>query len=61
MSHFENLFPENLYHSYIVEGDPETTSRDLIEFLKKEKKYQTIVLMFYFKTIIPLPWMIVIE
>ena len=34
MSKLENLFPENLYHSYIVEGDPDTTVfplRDLLE------------------------------
>jgi len=31
----DNLFPENLYHSYIVEGDPETTSLDLRKFLEE--------------------------
>lgn len=34
---FENLFPENLYHSYIVEGEPETTSSFLCEFLKNKE------------------------
>jgi len=35
MAHvFENLFPENLYHSYIVEGDPETTGVFLLDFLE---------------------------
>ncbi len=31
----DNLFPKNLYHSYIVEGDPEITSGDLLELLIK--------------------------
>ena len=31
----DNLFPENLYHSYIVEGDPEITSSNLLSFLEK--------------------------
>ena len=33
MNTFENLFPENLYHSYIVEGDPKTTVFALRDFL----------------------------
>jgi len=35
MAHpFEKLFPENLYHSYVVEGDPETTGVLLLDFLE---------------------------
>ncbi len=32
---FEKLFPENLYHSYIVEGDPTTTPLLLRKFLEE--------------------------
>jgi hypothetical protein len=32
----DNLFPENLYHSYIVEGDPNITSFELLKFLEKK-------------------------
>lgn len=31
---FEKLFPQNLYHSYIIEGAPDTVSMDLLEFLE---------------------------
>ncbi len=31
----DNLFPENLYHSYIVEGNPENISQDLFKLLVK--------------------------
>lgn len=31
---FKKLFPEVLYHSYIVEGEPTSTSLSLCEFLK---------------------------
>lgn len=31
----DNLFPENLYHSYIVEGDPEIASSSLLRFLEE--------------------------
>jgi DNA polymerase III delta prime subunit len=31
---FDNLFPENLYHSYIVEGDPDITPIDLRVYLE---------------------------
>lgn len=31
---FEKLFPQNLYHSYIVEGEPEILAPLLLEFLK---------------------------
>lgn len=36
MDIFNNLFPENLYHSYIVEGDPQTVSSGLHQFLIKK-------------------------
>ncbi len=41
MNRFENLFPENLYHSYIVEGDPESTAVELADFLKKREGFDT--------------------
>jgi len=31
---FDNLFPENLYQSYIVEGDPKTVCQNLLLLLK---------------------------
>jgi len=31
---FEKLFPQNLYHSYIIEGEPETTGTELLKFLE---------------------------
>jgi DNA polymerase III delta prime subunit len=31
---FEKLFPLNLYHSYVIEGEPENTGVLLLEFLK---------------------------
>ncbi|MFA6251669.1 MAG: hypothetical protein WC603_03525 [Candidatus Paceibacterota bacterium] len=31
---FEELFPQNLYHSYVVEGEPETTGVELLKFLE---------------------------
>ena len=34
---FKNLFPEVLYHSYIVEGEPTSTSISLCEFLKDKE------------------------
>ena len=34
---FNNLFPEVLYHSYIVEGEPISTSLSLCEFLKNKE------------------------
>jgi hypothetical protein len=36
MKTFKDLFPENLYHSYIVEGEPEKTSLALLSFLEKK-------------------------
>ncbi|MDE2031203.1 MAG: hypothetical protein KGI58_03030 [Patescibacteria group bacterium] len=33
MNSLNALFPENLYHSYIIEGDPDTTVFDLRDFL----------------------------
>ena len=35
MNDFNNLFPRVLYHSYIVEGDPQSTSLYLRKFLKE--------------------------
>ncbi len=37
---FKNLFPENLYHSYIVEGDPETTIFLLRDFLEEKEEIE---------------------
>ena len=34
MSVFEELFPINLYHSYVVEGSPEITAKELLTFLE---------------------------
>jgi len=34
MNIFEKLLPINLYHSYIVEGDGDTTAKELLSFLK---------------------------
>jgi DNA polymerase III delta prime subunit len=31
---FENLFPINLYHSYVVEGEPEQTANIILRFLE---------------------------
>lgn len=31
---FEKLFPKNLYHSYIIEGEPELTAKELLKFLE---------------------------
>lgn len=31
---FEKLFPKNLYHSYVIEGESETTGADLLKFLE---------------------------
>lgn len=38
MNTFEKLFPENLYHSYVVEGDVESTTALLVEFLQNREK-----------------------
>lgn len=35
MSNFENLFPKDLYHSYVVFGEPEKTTHSLKTFLEK--------------------------
>ena len=37
MEEFKKLFPEVLYHSYIVEGEPASTSLSLCEFLKDKE------------------------
>lgn len=34
MVDFKNLFPEKLYHSYVIEGDPEALPFDLLRFLE---------------------------
>lgn len=34
MNIFEKLFPQNLYHSYVVEGEPKRTAPKLLEFLE---------------------------
>lgn len=31
---FEKLFPKNLYHSYVIEGEPGKTAMELLEFLE---------------------------
>jgi hypothetical protein len=41
MNDFDNLFPRILYHSYIVEGDPEITSLDLRKFLEERGEVET--------------------
>jgi len=35
MSEFEKLFPKDLYHSYVIEGEPEKTGLLLLKFLEK--------------------------
>lgn len=37
MNIFNKLLPENLYHSYLIEGDPENAGIELIEYLKYKK------------------------
>lgn len=34
MNTFEELFPQDLYHSYVVEGEPYTTAGELLKFLE---------------------------
>jgi hypothetical protein len=34
MADFTELFPKDLYHSYVIEGEPETTGVDLLKFLE---------------------------
>ncbi|HUC89067.1 MAG TPA: hypothetical protein VMR49_03490 [Candidatus Paceibacterota bacterium] len=41
MNIFDNLFPKNLYHSYVILGNPETAPFELLEFLKKNKYIKT--------------------
>jgi len=41
---FKNLFPDVLYHSYIVEGEPTSTSFALCEFLKNKEGNQIEIL-----------------
>lgn len=35
MNIYEKLLPDNLYHSYVIEGDPEGASEDLVQYLIK--------------------------
>lgn len=37
MSDFTQVFPENLYHSYVIEGEPENTGILLLKFLKERE------------------------
>ncbi len=41
MNILNNLFPENLYHSYVVEGNPETVTHDLLELLKDREEIKS--------------------
>ncbi len=34
MEDFEKIFPQELYHSYVVEGNPDKTTTKLVDFLK---------------------------
>lgn len=34
MNIFEELFPKNLYHSYVIEGEPELMAKELLKFLE---------------------------
>ena len=38
---FKNLFPDNLYHSYVVEGEPETTGAFLLKFLEDKGEVES--------------------
>ncbi len=37
MTNFEHFFPENLYHGYIIQGDPNIIVKDLFEYFIKKK------------------------
>lgn len=37
MTNFELFFPENLYHSYVIQGDPNIIAKDLFEYFIKKK------------------------
>ncbi len=51
MKSFNDLFPENLYHSYVVEGNPETTPTLLRTFLEErgdiEKQSPDVLFQIY--------------
>jgi len=51
MNNFDNLFPENLYHSYVIEGDLMSTAEDLLCFLEIrgeiEKQSPDVLCQFY--------------
>lgn len=36
----EQLFPKNLYHSYVVEGEPESLAKELLLFLEARNEIQ---------------------
>ncbi len=48
---FEQLFPQDLYHSYVVEGDPTTVASELLRFLESrgeiEKQSQDVICQMY--------------
>jgi hypothetical protein len=51
MMDFAKLFPQNLYHSYVIEGDPKITGELLLQFLEKrsdaEKKGGDVLFQVY--------------
>lgn len=51
MTDFTQLFPKDLYHSYVIEGEPETTGMDLLKFLETrgeaEKKSPDVLFQVY--------------
>jgi len=38
---FEQLFPKDLYHSYVIEGEPETTGAFFLKFLEKRGEIES--------------------
>lgn len=51
LDNFEELFPKNLYHSYVVEGDPTVVVNKLLRFLEMrgeiEKQSQDVFCQMY--------------
>lgn len=41
MNNLEQLFPSDLYHSYIIEGNPADLSQDLLRFLEERGEIET--------------------
>jgi len=41
MINFTELFPKNLYHSYVVEGVPDRTANDLLKFLEERGEVES--------------------